>query len=302
MKRRIEPEPSLGGKFSGHPDVRDQELILEDFAGEFRTDKAAQRRARAVAGDPEIGFQMIAPVRRLDGETDMVVALFQSDHLVAPAQIDLRQVPYAIDQKRLGVILLQIDKGRHLVAVVRQQIELIQQIVFEKDLADLPDDSLLDHALANAETIPQLQRPFREANRARAVADPVGVIQHDDRMAALRQIDRQRQPDRPCPDDHDRMARGIRGRPVLVGMAAIAELGDRRLRHVSNPVLTGFLQRSSDVAARKSASFLRHVLLRTCEPKPHQNRNFQCPLESEVCYGVRCRIKRTSDSGHWPTG
>jgi len=52
-------------------------------------------------------------------------------------------------------------------------------------------------------------------------------------MAALRQIDRQRQPDRSGPDHHHRMARRICGGPVLIGMAAIAELNDPRFRHVS---------------------------------------------------------------------
>ena len=61
-------------------------------------------------------------------------------------------------------------------------------------------------------------------------------------MSALRQIDRQRQPDRTRSDNHDRMARRIRGRPILVRMAAITELGDEWLRHVSNPVLIGFLK------------------------------------------------------------
>ncbi len=220
---------------------RDQELVLENLAGEFRADKAAQRRTRAVAGDDKIGLQMITAVRRLDGENDVIVALLQPDHLVAPAQIGLRQFPDAIDQKRLGIVLLEIDERRHLVAVVRQQVELVEQVVLEKDLADFPDHALLDHALADAEPVPQFQRALRKADRARAVADPVGIVEHDDAVSALRQIDGQRQPDRTSPDDDHRMARGVRRRAVLVGMAAIAELGDGRLRHVSNPVMSGFL-------------------------------------------------------------
>jgi hypothetical protein len=45
-------------------------------------------------------------------------------------------------------------------------------------------------------------------------------------MAPLRQIDRQRQPDRARPDHHHRVARCIRRRPGLIGMAAIAELNN----------------------------------------------------------------------------
>jgi hypothetical protein len=62
---------------------------------------------------------------------------------------------------------------------------------------------------ADAEAIPQFQRAFR-ADRARAVADPVRVIQQHHGMATLGQIDRQRQANRACADHHHRMARGIR--------------------------------------------------------------------------------------------
>jgi len=52
-------------------------------------------------------------------------------------------------------------------------------------------------------------------------------------MAALRQIDGERQPDRPGADHHDRLFRQARARAILVGVAAIAELGPG-LRHARN--------------------------------------------------------------------
>ncbi len=62
-----------------------------------------------------------------------------------------------------------------------------------KDLADAPHHALVDHAVADAEPIPELQRALREADRARAFADPVGIVEQHHALAALRQIDRERQ-------------------------------------------------------------------------------------------------------------
>ena len=42
MKRRIEPEPAFRRKFRSHPDIGDQELILEHLADEFRAHHLAQ--------------------------------------------------------------------------------------------------------------------------------------------------------------------------------------------------------------------------------------------------------------------
>ena len=54
-----------------------------------------------------------------------------------------------------------------------------------------------------------------------------------DGLAALRQIDRQRQPDRPGADHDDRILGHISARPILIGLPAIAELGFR-LRHATS--------------------------------------------------------------------
>ena len=120
-------------------------------------------------------------------------------------------------------------------AVFRQQVEAIDHIVVQENLADLPDHALVHHSRADAEAIPQFQRAFRKADRTGAVADPVCVIQQHHGMATLSQIDRQSQANGACSDHHHRMARGIGGASVLIGMAAIAELNDPGFRHVSPP-------------------------------------------------------------------
>ena len=90
----------------------------------------------------------------------MVVALFERGHLVAPAQIDSREFADAIDQIGLGIELLQVDEGRPLVALLRQQVELVELLLAVKDLADAPHHALVDHALADAEPVPEFERAF----------------------------------------------------------------------------------------------------------------------------------------------
>ena len=230
VERRIEPEPALGRERRRHLDVGDQELILEHLPGEFRAHHLPQRRAGAVAGDDEAGMQPVRAVRRFDRQQHMVVALFEADHLVAPAQVDAGKLLDPIDQIGLGIELLQVDEGRPLVAFLRQQVELVELRVAVKDLADAPDHALVDHALADAEPVPEFQRALGEADRARALADPVGIVEQHDRLAALRQIDRQRQPHRPGADHDDRDVRP-RQRPPDPGRGAC----DSRIGFWSGP-------------------------------------------------------------------
>ena len=50
----------------------------------------------------------------------------------------------------------------------------------------------------------------------------------------LRQIDRQRQPDRSGADHHDGVTRGVAGSPILIGVTTVTELDFGRLRHALN--------------------------------------------------------------------
>ena len=93
-----------------------------------------------------------------------------------------------------------------------------------EDLADAPHHALVDHALADAEPVPIFQRALGETDRARTLADPVGVVEQDHRLATLREVDRQRQSDRAGADHDDRMFGDIGRGPILIGVAAIAEL------------------------------------------------------------------------------
>jgi hypothetical protein len=236
MEGRIKPEPALGRKFRRHLDVGDQELILEHLAAEFRADHLPQRGARTIAGDDVLRVHAIGAFGRVDRQRDGIVALLQRRYLVAPAKVDLGQVRDAIDEIGFRVILLEVDEGRPLVAVFRQQIELVELGLAMKDPADAPHHALCDHTVADAEPVPVFQRALREADRARALADAVGIIQQHDALAALREIDRQRQSNRPGAHHHDRVLGGILAGAILIGVTAVAELGFY-LRHALTSAL-----------------------------------------------------------------
>jgi len=121
--------------------------------------------------------------------------------------------------------LLQVDEGWPFVAFLGQQIELIELGVAVKDLADAPHHALVDHALADAEPVPEFERALGETDRARALANPVGVVEQHHGLSALREVDCERQAHRSGADHDDRMLGRVRSRAVLIGMAAIAELG-----------------------------------------------------------------------------
>ena len=105
---------------------------------------------------------------------------------------------------------------------------------------------------ADAEPVPEFERALGKADRARPLADPVGIVEQHDGLAALRQIDRERQPDRPGADHHHGMFGRIGAGAILVGMAAIAELDFGWLRHAFTLLWPG-----TDFALAKGRSGLR---------------------------------------------
>ena len=71
-----------------------------------------------------------------------VVEAVEAEEPVLPAQIKIFQLERTIDQCLFQIELLQIDESGHLVPLLRQQIERIEQFVADKDLAELPGDAL----------------------------------------------------------------------------------------------------------------------------------------------------------------
>ncbi len=206
MKRRVEPEPALGRKLGLHVHVGDKKAVAEDLALPFQAHQVAQRAAGAVGRDHVVGFDAVAPVRRVDLEPRRRRRRFDADRLVLPAHL-MAERREPVDQRLLEVILLQVDERRPLVAGLGQQVELVRQLVVEEHLADLPADAVRADRLAAAQPIEHLERALRVADRARADAYGVVVVDDDEVDALLREIDRRRQPDRAGTDDRHLRAR-----------------------------------------------------------------------------------------------
>src|SRR5205814_10205834 len=128
--------------------------------------KAADRRACTIAGDHIVGVQVVSAIRRLDIEERAIEPGFDSDDLVAPAELDIREALCVLVEKALAIVLLQIDERGPMVTGLRQQIEGVDEVIAEIDLADVPRHALLHHPLAAAQPVPDLERPFGEADGA----------------------------------------------------------------------------------------------------------------------------------------
>ena len=230
----VEPEPALGRTIELHLHIGDQEAVAKHAAGAVLTCQCAQRRAAAVASNDMLGTQRIRPVWRVDRQKRMLVVLLDADDLVIPAQVDSRQLGGALSQVAFDVVLLQVDERRPklgrparfgrlgwLAAGLGEQVEPVDLCVAEEHLADVPRDTLVDHALPAAESVEDLERALGEANRARAGRQRVFVVEQHDACAALREVDRERQADRPGPDNDNRVASRLDG--ILVGMARVVE-------------------------------------------------------------------------------
>lgn len=172
MKRRIEPEPALGRKVRFHFHVGDQEPVFERDAFAVESHQIANRTTRAIGGDHIAAAQSVLTVGRVDGQRHGCVArsrrsaLLHTDHFAFPANLDVRHLLRAFEQKAFDVILLQVDERGPMVARFRLQIERIDEFVFEEHLADIPADALVHHSLTASEAIENIERALREADRA----------------------------------------------------------------------------------------------------------------------------------------
>ena len=231
MEHRVEPEPALRRAVQPHLHVGDQEAVLELAALALQAQQTAHGGAAAVARRDVVGIEFVGAVGRLHRQPDVVGPLDHPGHAAPPAQIDQGQLRGALGKEALDVILLQVDEGRPRVAGFGQQVEAVDLLVPEEDAAHVPGDALVDHAVAAAEPVEDLQRALGEADGARAGRQRAVVVQQHHRHAALRQVDGERQPDRTGAHDHHRAPRGRRC--VLIGMAHMVEhqllVVDRRL-------------------------------------------------------------------------
>ncbi|EWG99721.1 hypothetical protein Q427_23380 [Halomonas sp. BC04] len=165
MEGRVEPEPALGGKVGFHDHVGDQEVVLEDLALALKAELITDLAVGTVGHQQVVAGQAIVAVFRADQHLAALGAAVDLGHLVLPAQVDpLGELVGTIDQILLEVVLLQVDEGRHAVALFRQQVEVVDFPLLEEHPAVLPGHALLDHRLATAQAIEDLQGTLGEAD------------------------------------------------------------------------------------------------------------------------------------------
>ena len=109
---------------------------------------------------------------------------------MTPAKLRAGQAANVLDQELLDMVLLQVDERRPTMPRLGEQVELENLLVAKEHPADVPGHALLHQALAAPESIEDLQRSLRPADRARADADGVILVEHQDIDASQRQIDR----------------------------------------------------------------------------------------------------------------
>ena len=162
--------PSAGRR---QPDVGDQELVVEHLAGIRQAEQVPHRAAHAVAGDQPVGLE-----RRSAPSGVSTVSVTPSSRGATPTTLLRWRISIsgsaraALVEIFLDVVLLQVHEGRELVAGLGQQVEAVDRLVAQIDLALLPGDALLDHALGDAEAVPDLEAALGLADRAAAEARP----------------------------------------------------------------------------------------------------------------------------------
>ena len=137
-------------------------------------------------------------------DLDAIVVRVDADDLVLPAQLDAVELSRALHQILLEPVLLEIDERRTPMTGLGKEIEAIDELVAEEDLADVPADALVDDRLRAAQPVEDLERSFRVADRARAHRHRAILVEHDDRNPVLRVVDRSGEPDGAGADDDDR--------------------------------------------------------------------------------------------------
>ena len=157
--------------------------------------------------------------RGLDRDARAVARGVDAGDPVAEAQLD-PDLQRALDQELLEIVLLAVDEGRHAMAGLGQQVELVDHPVAPEHLALLPGDALVEHPLADAEAVEDLERALGVADRARAGAGRGARPRARSGRDAAQRADRARATGRPA-RRRPRSPGGATARPAcLVGAGA----------------------------------------------------------------------------------
>jgi hypothetical protein len=99
----------------------------------------------------------------------------------------------------LHVVLLQVDEGRHAVAGLRQQIELVDLPGAQEHLAAFPGHAAVEQGLRKPQPVHDLERALGPAHGLAAEREAAGRIDDDAALPLLGEIDGGEQPTGPPP-------------------------------------------------------------------------------------------------------
>ena len=183
VKGRIEPEPALGRIVGLHEHIGDQETIVKDPAFALQPEQVPHWAACAVGDHQPVAVQLIGAVGRVDGEPHAVIGGLNAGHAVSPAQIERGQACGARHQRLFEMVLLQVHEGRSAMTRFGKQVEAIDFMLAQKHPAAAPADAAIDHRLAAAKAVEDLERAFGVADCARSDADGLIIVEDDHRLA-----------------------------------------------------------------------------------------------------------------------
>ena len=255
VERRVEPEPALGREITLHANVGDEEIILEDAPVEVETERFAHGRLAPVAGDQPVAFDVVGTSLADDRKTRAVCLLDDRIDAMSPAQFDIRVLRECGDQSFLDMILLYVDEGGKPLALVGQQVELINGFgaIAPEHLADIPHHALVDHRFGDPESVPNLEAALGEADGLGTGGNERQPVEDQHVLTAPGQVECKRQPDRTgANDDYATMlCRGSRGWRVAKFAPHRDAAGCRHpLNPATAPIPPGRARRSRCAASR----------------------------------------------------
>src|SRR6185437_10512543 len=179
VEGRMEPEAPLAPEIDVGAHIGDEEALVEDAAEAGKPEQASQRAARPVGGDDPGGADYPGSVRRLDRERGVIGGLRQPGDAVAPGDARMADRGEPLDQRRLEIMLRQVDEGGMAVAGLGLEVEAKQLLVTLEHPPGLPGEAALDQLPSDAKATEDLQAALRPADRPAAHRRPLAFIEQD---------------------------------------------------------------------------------------------------------------------------
>ena len=169
------------GKVRLHLHIGDQEAVAEDRPLLSSPSASANRAARAVGGDQPVAARADTRRRASRRGADFVRRLARPRRPCSSSGYrGCGRARARSSRITLEIVLLEIDEGGPAMAGLGQEIEAVDRLVVEKDLADIPGHACVDHRspqpsrskISSVRLAKQIARDPSRAGRRRQAARP----------------------------------------------------------------------------------------------------------------------------------